>query len=208
MTSLIQRQLEIIKQGTMELEKEHLKLQIELEKEMEKFRILEMEETIEKLDLLVKKLSENISGEILPNNIQIVYHQMKKEFDKDLEEFIKLQQNKLLNQTDIEAKRSSLRQREIDLRKQRERSIIDNLMQFNDNEKFITLEKFKSNISKVDQETLTGGPSYKDKWPKNLIEIKPEIKIYDEIVPIFNTLIGVITKQQQEIDMLKTKVFD
>lgn len=208
MTSLIQRQLEIIKQGKIELEKEHLKLQIELEKELEKIRVLEMEETIEKLDLLVKKLSENISGEILPNNIQIVHYQMKKEFDKDLEEFIKLRQNKLLNETDMEAKRLSLRQREIDLRKQRERPIIDNLMQFNDNEKFITLEKFKSNISKVDQETLKGGPSYKDKWPKNLIEIKPEIKIYDEIVPIFNTLIGVITKQQQEIDMLKTKVFD
>ena len=208
MTSLIQRKLEIIKQGKMELEKEHLKLQIELKKEIENVRILEMEETIKKLELLVKKLSRNITGKILPNNIQIVHYQMKKEFDKDLEEFHKLRQSKLLNQTDIEAKRSILRQREIDLRKHRERPIIDNLMQFNDNEKFITLEKFKSNLSKVDQETLTGGPSYKDKWPKNLIEIKPEIKIYDEIIPIFNTLINIITKQQQEIDMLKTKVFD
>lgn len=206
MTSYLEEKLKSMEQSKIELEKEQLKIQKQLELELEKVLILKMDETIEKLDLLVKKLSGNINGEILPNNIQIVHHKMKKDFNKDLEEFIKLQQNKLLNQTDIEAKRLSLRQREIDLRKQGERPIINNLMQLNDNEKLITLEKFKNNLSKADEETLTGGPAKKDKWPKNLIEIKPEIKIYDELIPIFKTLIGVITKQQQEIDILKTKL--
>jgi hypothetical protein len=34
------------------------------------------------------------------------------------------------------------------------------------------------------------------------LEIKPEIKVYDDILPIFRTMIGIITKQQEEINIL------
>ena len=57
----------------------------------------------------------------------------------------------------------------------------------------------------IDEETIAAGPMSNKKWSKHLIEIKPEIKLYDDIIPIFNTLISIITKQQEEIDMLKLK---
>jgi hypothetical protein len=38
---------------------------------------------------------------------------------------------------------------------------------------------------------------------KNLVEIKPEIKIYQNIIPIFGTMIGIMKKQQSQIDELK-----
>lgn len=208
MTSLIQRQLKTIEQSKINLEKEHLKLQKELEKELEKVLILEMEETIDKLKLQVDKLSKNINGKIMPNNIHLVHYQMKKDFKKDLDEFIKLQQGNLLNESDLEARRLSLGQREIDLRKETkrgERGFINGYMELNDNEKLITLKEFKNNLNKVDEETIAAGPLSNKKWSKHLIEIKPEIKLYDEIIPIFNTLISIITKQQEEIDMLKMK---
>ena len=64
--------------------------------------------------------------------------------------------------------------------------------------KFITLEKFKDNLSKIDDTTIK-------KANKKFVEIKPEIKIYDDIIPIFSTMIGIMKKQQEEIKELQSK---
>ena len=37
----------------------------------------------------------------------------------------------------------------------------------------------------------------------DFVEIKTEVKIYDDLIPIFRTLIGIISKQQKEINQLK-----
>ena len=75
--------------------------------------------------------------------------------------------------------------------------------------KRVTLEKFKDNLNKVRKEIkercgllVVGG----DRLGKAYIEIPHEIKIYDDIMPIFNTMIGIMKKQEFEIDTLKSKV--
>ena len=45
-----------------------------------------------------------------------------------------------------------------------------------------------------------------DRLGKAYTEIPHEIKIYDDIMPIFNTMIGIMKKQEFEIDSLKSKV--
>lgn len=52
-------------------------------------------------------------------------------------------------------------------------------------------------MSKLDNETHQ--KYLNDRRKKILVEIKPEIKIYDDILPIFRTMIGIITKQQEKI---------
>jgi len=72
-----------------------------------------------------------------------------------------------------------------------------------------TLEKFKDNLSKVSQEQRVRlkvqGTQY-DNGRKLVMEIPQEIKIYDDIIPIFSTMIGIMKKQEFEIDTLKQKV--
>ena len=68
--------------------------------------------------------------------------------------------------------------------------------------KFITLKKFKDNISKINDITKKGlQPS-----DMKLVEIKPEIKVYDDIIPIFSTMIGIMNKQNQRIEELESKI--
>ena len=41
---------------------------------------------------------------------------------------------------------------------------------------------------------------------KSYIELPQEIKIYDDIIPIFSTMISIMKKQEFEIDNLKQKM--
>ena len=127
------------------------------------------------------------------NNIHLIHHQLKKDFKKDFDEWYKLQQSGKLDTSELETKRLILRQREIDLRKETNSK---------DDEKLITLKKFKDNLSKINDETKNYFTS-RGKLEKRLVEIKPEIKIYDDILPIFRTMIAIIAKQQDEINNLK-----
>ena len=70
-------------------------------------------------------------------------------------------------------------------------------------EKLITLEEFKDNLSTIDNQKNKN--YYVNTNEQRLVEIKPEIKIYDDILPIFRTMIGIITKQQDEIKTLQNK---
>ena len=211
MAAYLEEQLKSIEHSKINLEKEQLKIQKQLELEIEKVRILELDGTIGKLKVQVNELSEKIKGNIMPNNIHIVHHQMKKDLQKDLDEWHKLQNSGKLCKSEIETRRLFLRQREIYIRRKTKYHLKT------DNEKFITLEKFKENLSKIDDETknhftigdkrkLSGTdrkelieikPEIKIGHRKELIEIKPEIKIYYDILPIFRTLIGIITKQHE-----------
>ena len=193
MSTYLHEQLKSINENKKELEEKYLRIQKKLELELEKNRILEMEGTIDKLKVQVNELSEKIGGEIMYNNIHLIHHQLKKDFKKDFDEWHKLQQSGKLDTNELETKRLILRQREIDLRKETNGK---------DDEKLITLKKFKDNLSKINDETknyFTSGEYAR----KRLVEIKPEIKIYDDILPIFRTMIAIISKQQDEINNLK-----
>jgi hypothetical protein len=48
-------------------------------------------------------------------------------------------------------------------------------------------------------------PYTRNRLGKSYSEIPHEIKIYDDIIPIFTTMIGIMKKQEYEINTLKTK---
>lgn len=196
MSTYLHEQLKSIKENKKELEEKYLRIQKKLELELEKNRILEMEGSIDKLKVQVNELSETNGGEIMYNNIRLIHYQLKKDFKKDFDEWHKLQQSGKLDTSELETKRLILRQREIDLPKETNGK---------DDEKLITLKKFKHNLSKINDETKNYFTS-RGKLGKRLVEIKPEIKIYDDILPIFRTMIAIIAKQQDEINNLKQKI--
>uniref|UniRef100_A0A6C0EN23 Uncharacterized protein n=1 Tax=viral metagenome TaxID=1070528 RepID=A0A6C0EN23_9ZZZZ len=74
---------------------------------------------------------------------------------------------------------------------------------------FLTLEKFKDNLSKMD-EWVNNIPMdqrhriLQNEWKH--LEIPQKIKIYDDIIPIFTTMIGIMKKQEFEIAALKSKL--
>lgn len=71
----------------------------------------------------------------------------------------------------------------------------------------LTLEKFKDNLSKVSKEQieLLKNRGIKTDIHFNQLAIPTEIKIYDDIIPIFSTMIGIMKKQEFEIETLKNK---
>ena len=70
----------------------------------------------------------------------------------------------------------------------------------------ITLDQFKDNLSKVTKEIRDKCYVKNNRLSKNYIEIPREIKIYDDIIPIFSTMIGIMKKQECQIDNLKQKM--
>lgn len=75
----------------------------------------------------------------------------------------------------------------------------------------LTLEKFKDNLSKMD-EWMNDGTSINEKIrhahhnQRDVpLVLPPEIKIYDDIIPIFTTMIGIMKKQELEIETLNKK---
>jgi len=81
--------------------------------------------------------------------------------------------------------------------------------QNNRNPEMTTLEKFKDNLSKVSKdhrERLKVQGTQYDNGRKMVVEIPHQIKIYDDIIPIFTTMIGIMKKQEFEIDNLKQKM--
>ena len=71
---------------------------------------------------------------------------------------------------------------------------------------FLTLEKFKDNVSKIDEWMNNGSSMDQRRQVRQYCEIPHTIKIYDDIIPIFTTMIGIMKKQEFEIDALKSKL--
>ena len=118
----------------------------EIELEIEKKRLLEMDGTIIKLRTQVDEFAKNIEGKIMPNNIDVVPGCYRYQ-----------------------------------------------------NEQFITLNEFMDNLKNLSEEELRRANAGKK---KRLVTIPPEIKIYNDIIPLFTTMIGIMDKQQSQIDKL------
>ena len=72
-----------------------------------------------------------------------------------------------------------------------------------------TLEKFKDNLSKVtkeQKERLKSSMNNDYKQNQLVMTIPTEIKIYDDIIPIFTTMIGIMKKQELDIENLRTEI--
>ena len=121
----------------------------EIELEIEKKRLLEMDGTIIKLRTQVDEFAKNIEGKIMPNNIDVVPGCYRYQ-----------------------------------------------------NEQFITLDVFTDNLKNLSEETKERHIVAYEGRKKRLVTIPPEIKIYNDIIPLFTTMIGIMDKQQSQIDSL------
>lgn len=70
-------------------------------------------------------------------------------------------------------------------------------------EQLITLKEFTDNLKNVSVEKKALYSWCKGGINKELVTIPPEIKIYNDIIPLFTTMIGIMNKQQRKIDKLE-----
>ena len=201
MSSFLLSKLETLMAQEEKNKQEQKNILEEIELEMEIKRRLEMNGTITKLRTQVDEFAKNIEGKIMPNNIAIVGSSIEKTFQKECSD-LRILHGKI---SDEEYKKRStiLQTKSSDIRQQINRSDNNRL---NEDDKYITLKQFIDNLNKVDdatKESFCNRRSNNGRNEKNLVEIKPEIKIYHDIMPIFGTMIGIMKKQQSQIDELK-----
>ena len=175
MTSYLIYKLEALKEDENKLKEQQRILQEEIELEIEKKRRLELDGTITKLRTRVDEIRKNIEGEIMPDNRMLVLSYGKHNYTHE-------EQREIQNQRRL---------------------------RLDEKPQLLTLEKFKDNLSKVtkEQKELLNNPRGPGDYKQNQLEmtIPPEIKIYDDIIPIFTTMIGIMKKQAFEIETLKKK---
>ena len=183
MTSYLIDKLEALKEDENKLKEQQRVLQEEIELDIEKKRRLELDGTIIKLRTQVGELAKNIEGKIMPDNRMLVLRFGKHNYTHE-------------EQQEIQQRDS-----------------------WNESVELLTLEKFKDNLNKVRMERVilaqeisrlkgTKKDRRGNRIAKNMkgTVIPHEIKIYDDIMPIFTTMIGIMKKQEFEIDALKSKL--
>lgn len=207
MASLLIDKLENLKSNEIKLKEEQRVLEEQIAFEMEKKRRMKMDATLTKLEVQIDELAENFEGVLMPNNFQAVLYKIEQDFQKDLTEFHKSYKS---SGTYAE-KYKIMRERETNLRKKKQKFS-------RDTRKKITLGEFQNNLNLIDEETKatwlkTGLPYHSQHKEHNVISLQklareqllipPEVKIYIDIVPLFRTMMGIMEKQQREINELK-----
>ena len=198
MTSYLIDKLEALKEDENRIKEEQRVLHEEIELEIEKKRRLELDGTIIKLRTQVDELTKNIEGQIMSDNYPLLREQKTKDYLKVCHTFTNESRQGLI--TDEEAIKQK---KQLVERKQKEDYEYREWMK---KDTKITLEKFKDNLSKVDKELKDRCLKNNGGLGKQYLEIPKEIKIYDDIIHIFSTMIGVMKKQEFEIDNLKEKM--
>jgi hypothetical protein len=152
------------------------------------------------LQTQLASFSKNIDGKIMKNNIKLVHIKNFKDAQK-----LKIDCDLLsdmvgkISDGEYKTRCDDLRQRRTELRvKQKKQSEYEAL----ETTELITLKEFQNNISHIPPANIS--PANKN--ATDLIKIKPEIKMYDDIIPIFATMMGIMKKQQDQINMLTTKI--
>jgi len=198
MASYLIDQLEALKGDENKLKEQQRVLMEEIELEIEKKRRLELDGTIIKLRTQVGEISKNIEGEIMPDNYPLLREQETIDYQKACEKFNKNSNQGLISDEEVVKQKKNLTERKHKEDKE--------YREWYSNKTNITLEKFKDNLSKVSHEL-------KDRCDKpgrilgnEYKEIPKEIKIYDDIIPLFTTMIGIMSQQEFEIDNLKQKM--
>ena len=204
MTSYLIDKLEALKEDENKLKEEQRVLEEKIELEIEKNRRLELDGTITKLRTQVDEIGKNIEGEIMRDNFPLLREQETTDYQKACTKY-----SNDVNQGLIDDEEQIERRKCIDERKQKEDKKYSEWMcrtKRDGNDTKITLEKFKDNLSKVRQEIKDRCHIRGKQLGKSHIEIPQKIQIYDDIIPIFTTMIGIMKKQEFEIDALKSKL--
>ena len=205
MTSYLIDKLEALKEDENKLKEEQRVLEEKIELEIEKNRRLELDGTITKLRTQVDEIGKNIEGEIMRDNFPLLREQETTDYQKACTKYSNdVNQGLIGDEEQIERKKC------IDERKQKEDKKYSEWRseetKRDGNDTKITLEKFKDNLSKVRQEIKDRCHIRGKQLGKSHIEIPQKIQIYDDIIPIFTTMIGIMKKQEFEIDALKSKL--
>ena len=204
MASYLIDKLEALKENENKLKEQQRVLIEEIELEIEKKRRLELDGTIIKLRAQVDEIAKNIEGEIMRDNFPLLREKETTDYQKACEKY-----RSDLNQGLIDDDEAKKQRQYLGDRKQKEDKKYSEWMCRNrdkGNYPRITLEKFKDNLSKVTKEIKDKCHISGSRLGKSYIELPQEIKIYDDIIPIFTTMIGIMKKQEYEIDSLKAKL--
>jgi len=205
MTSYLIDKLEALKEDENKLKEQQRILHEEIELEIEKKRRLELDGTIIKLRTQVDEFGKNIEGKIMRDNFPLLREQETTDYQKACDKFNKEYQQGLISDEEVLKQKKYLRDRkQKEDAKYSEWRYSSGEMKMNDEK--ITLEKFKDNLSKVTKEIKDKCHISGSRLGKSYIELPQEIKIYDDIIPIFTTMIGIMKKQEYEIDSLKAKL--
>lgn len=214
MTSYLENKLELLNANQRKLDDEKRAIEEQIILEIKKKSALEMDGTIVKFETQVNELKKCIEGDIMPNNIEVVVNQYNKDYREGCNKLILKRQSGELSEEDVRNQSYILRQKLETVKNKYNRlnnragtvsrnscyDIID------DRSKNITLKEFKNNLCIVDEDVKfhkLNSIELDYIRNKRLYEIKPEIKVYDDIIPIFSTMIGIMKKQQQEIKELQ-----
>ena len=172
-------------------EEEFRNRKIQLEKDIElgeiQQKLIEKSGTIEILKTQILKLSENIEGKLLPNNYEVAATQYQIDYRYYCTKVTQQQPGGVL-QDNINKEEQELKDK-MDNAKQK-------ILKNRNNIK-ITLKEFVKNISELDKDT-------KNLFQRKveLLTIPPQIKIYDDIIPIFDTIFSILKKQQEQLDKI------
>lgn len=169
-------------------EEEFRNRKIQLEKDIElgeiQQKIMEQSGTIEKLKTQILKLSENIEGKLLPNNYQVVASQYQRDYDNYC--------TKVRQQQPVGELPTKITKKVQELKAKMENA------QWRNDSSSITLKEFVKNINDLDEDTKKSCI----RQNKALVTIPLEIKIYDDIIPIFDTIFSILEKQQELLDKI------
>ena len=91
------------------LKKEIKEEEIILQKEKERKRLLELDGTIDKLNIQINEIAKCIDGKIMPNNIHIIHHQMQQDLQKETSEYNRLHGDGVLYGDELKKRKEIIR---------------------------------------------------------------------------------------------------
>lgn len=215
MTSTMIDLLEKLKRQEGVIKQRQLQLSEEIEFELEKKRRLEKAGSVIKLRTQLDELMKIVEIPNVPNNYKVILHDKQVAYQNDLNNW---HENNKIGKVDKE-REDALGVVVINLKRLNEEEAIrlENLKReqaigcfanskiIKDN---ITFKEYFDNLSEISPYTINSIKSRNGLGQaplKNLVNTDFKEKIYYDILPLFTTIIGIVEKQQIEINALKTK---
>ena len=205
----LKRQEEVIKQ-------QQLQLSEEIELELEKKRRLEKAGSVIKLRTQLDEMMKIVETPNVPNNYRVILHDKQVVYQNDLNNW---HENNKIGKVDKERQDalgvvimnlSSLKEEEAfrieKLKREQSQPGQRPPDTIKDN---ITIKKYMNNLSEISPYTINSIMSLKGRDPlKNLVNTDLKEKVYYDILPLFTTIIGIVEKQQIEINALKQEQYN
>ena len=215
MASLKTDLLEKLKKQEASIKLHQIQLIEEIELELEKKRRLEKDGSVIKLRTQLDELMKIIETPNVPNNYKIILHDKQVAYQNDLNNW---HENNKIGKVDKE-RQDALGVVVMNLRRlnkeeafrieklKREQGIVCHRPRDTDTIKDnITIKEYMNNLSEISPYTINSIMSWDGRNPlKNLVNTDLKEKVYYDILPLFTTIIGIVEKQQIEINALKQR---